>query len=101
MNRLNNRQLDDLKKLAAERCVQSFGSVAQLVEDDREAYGMALTVACSFVMVAVDLLQDGMEHQNGRRPPKADVLNHAIGDVLDGMGIKWKRSRSLTPSAKK
>ncbi len=101
MKKLNKSQLGDLGKLAVDRCGHSFGSVAQLIDNGPQLYALALTVACTFITTAADLLQDGMEDQTGKRPPRDEILNHVVCDALDGVGVRWKRSKLPIRSARK
>jgi hypothetical protein len=84
------QQTMDLGALAIERCLRAFGSVAQLADNDRETYAIVLMVAASMLGVAADLMQEGMEKQNGNRPDDAKVLHQVVGDLLDGLRVEWK-----------
>jgi hypothetical protein len=96
----NDPQFDDLTRLAFDRCEAALGSVTQLMIGPK-AYQLLILVACYIIESACHLMQDGVEKQSGERPDYANVKYHAIGDVLTGLGIEWKPSRSQTKSAEK
>ena len=93
-----SEQTLDLGKLAIERCVRAFHSVAQLTEDGRQTYAVAMMVVASMLALAQDIVQDGMEKQNGERPDDAAALGQVIGDLLDGMGVEWKAQKAPSNS---
>lgn len=100
MSRLSAQQVADLGRLALERTEHSISSVTQLMEGP-QAYAVMLAVACALIEGATEMLQQGMEEQNGRKLNAADAKNRVVGDVLDGLGVKWKCSSSRTQSARK
>lgn len=98
--RLSHGQIADLGRLAVDRCEHSLQSVTQLMNGP-QTYAVVIAVACSFIEGAADMLQQGMEEQNGKRPTDRDAVVHVVGDVLNTLGVKWKRSSSRTRSGRK
>lgn len=99
--KLEHEQLDDLAKLATSRCEREIASVVQLIDYGPQVYTILLAVSCAMAKAAADVMQDGMEKQDGKRPPDQVVIGHVVGHILDGLDVKWKRTRSRTLSAKK
>jgi hypothetical protein len=98
--RLSEQQIADLGKLAVNRCEYSLASVTQLMEGP-QAYAVVLSVACSLIEGAADMLQKGIEEHNGTQLSEKEAVYHVVRDLLDGLGIPWKHSSSPTRSAKK
>jgi len=95
-----DKQTLDLGKLAIERCMRAFHSVAQLAENDRQSYAIGMMVAAAMLGIAHEIMQDGMEAQNGNRPDDESVLHQVIGDLLDGLGVAWAE-QEISRSARK
>ena len=77
----------DLGKLAVKRCDEAFGSVAQLLQGP-DVYGLAIVMAAHFIEVAAHDLQDGMEHQNGERPPYSKCLHYTVSEIFHILEIQ-------------
>jgi hypothetical protein len=100
--RVTSEQIIDLGRLAVERCQTSYQSVTQLVDQRCEAYAIGMIVIVSFVRGMTETMQDDMEEKTGKRSQDDAALAHTVGQMLDGLGVEWKkRSASRTPSKKK
>jgi len=55
---MNQRQFNDLSKLAIDRCRTSAMSVGQLMEEDKERAALLMAVATDFIEGAASLVTD-------------------------------------------
>lgn len=88
MNKVDPKVAIDLGKLALARCDQAFASVAQLLEEGPDVYALTVLLAAHFIEYASHDLQDGMDKQNGRRPPYETCLHHTISEVLNALQVE-------------
>lgn len=88
--KLSQQQFADFAKLACERTEAQIQSVTQLMEDGPQVYALTVCVAVALIRGAADLLQKGMEKQNGRRPTDEWALQNTTKDLLTGLDIEFK-----------
>jgi hypothetical protein len=89
--KLDQRQLDDLIKLAQSRCESEVRRVTQLMDDGPQVYVLSIMLAITMIRGAAEVLQDGLKDKNGKRLSDEHAIHRALGDILDGLGIDYER----------
>lgn len=85
--KLTETALLDLAKLAEERVYTALQGVTTLIENGRQAYAVKISVLTALMVDAANMLQAGMEEQNGKRPASEECYAHVLAEVAECAGL--------------
>jgi hypothetical protein len=87
---VDERTVIDLAKLASERCERALRDVTQLIDSEQQVYAVVMATAMRLIEISAQILQDGMEKQNGTKPPLKAATAHVIAEIVDGLELHGK-----------
>ena len=93
---MNQRQFNDLARLAIERCRESAISVGQLMEDDKERAALLMSCANDFIEGAANLVTN-LDEGVGRD----EALGAVLAMMFRGLGTqRMMRALNSDPTFK-
>jgi len=80
---LSDKELEDIGRLACQRCEQAANSVGQLLENEQQACELLINVMNSMMMSCATLMSESCQKPDGNPPTKEECIIH----ILDMLGL--------------
>jgi hypothetical protein len=101
MAKLSDKVLKDLMKLATERATEATASVAQLADEPKDIFMIAIAVASSIIIDAARVMQADVRRSGKRKPDLGECIVQTLCHVGDGCGMSMRIARIETVTKEK